>query len=88
MKLGLYKYRVLTNPGHPVKVFEDYNVKVEILDDSYEKQYRVKLLGYHKDGRAPGTEIIVYKKSVVFPKRVELPKPGPRPDHYQDPYKD
>lgn len=87
MKTGLYKYRVLTNPGNPDKVYEAFSVKVEILDE-YEKQYRVKLLGYLKDGRAPGAEIIVYKKSVAFPKRVELPKPGPRPDHYKDPYND
>lgn len=87
MKIGLYKYLVLTNPGNPDKVYEPYSVKVEILDE-YEKQYRVKLLGYHKDGRAPGSVMLVYKKRVVFPKRVDLPKPGPRPDHYKDPYND
>lgn len=87
MKTGIYKYRAITNPGHPVKEYEDHTVKVEVIDEN-EKTVLIKLLGYHKDGRPPGTLLRVYPKSVAYPKRVELPKPGPRPDHYKDPYND
>lgn len=90
MKIVTYVYKVLaSHPAELDKRYDVYSMKVEILDER-EKQYFVKFQGFHKDGRKPGSTTWVYKKSVrlATPKRVDLPAPGPRPDHYKDPYND
>ena len=83
-----YTYRRKTGPDWE-KVFK---LKVEVLE-YLDQRVRVKFLDYHVDGRGPGTITVVAKKNLnlvtpALPKRVELPKPGPRPGHYRDPYND
>lgn len=90
MKIGTYVYGIITNPGDIDKKYERHLMKVEILEET-DTRYRVKFLNFHADGkRGPGATTWVQKKSVKIaqPKTVELPKPGPRPDHYKNPYND
>lgn len=62
MEIATYKYQRMTGV-YPFKKFEVFNMKVEIIDDTG-KRLRVKFLGYHADGRTPGTVIMVERKSV------------------------
>lgn len=82
-----YTYRKKTGPAWE-KHLTVYKLKVEILEDLGQR-VRVKFLDYHVDGRGPGTITAVAKKNlnVVRPAST-LPAPGPRPDHYRDPYND
>lgn len=87
-----YTYRKNTGPAWDKKLTV-FKLKVEILEFVGPARARVKFLDYHVDGRGPGAITIVYIKNLnmvppALAKRVELPKPGSRPDHYRDPYND
>lgn len=88
MKKATYVYRVVSGPTWD-RITTTYRLRVEILEELKGERSRVKFLEYHNDKRGPGTVTTVYNKSLVFPKpATPIPAPGPRPDHYRDPYND
>ena len=73
MTLGTYQYRYAVARRWPV-VLERYSVRVEVLAEVLTRTtlyYRVRLMGYHADGRGPGTVMRVKASSV------KLDRPGP-----------
>lgn len=88
MKKAIYIYKVVSGPTWD-RVTTTYRLRVELIEPLGENRHRVKFLEYHHDKRGPGTVTTVYNKSLVIPKKASpLPAPGPRPDHYRDPYND
>lgn len=62
MEIATYTY--LRKEGvYPNHYWVAHKLKVEIIDDTG-KRLRVKFLGYHADGRTPGTVTTVERKSV------------------------
>jgi hypothetical protein len=62
MEIATYKYQ-RKEGVYPFTVFVTHTMKVKILEDTG-KRLRIEFLGYHADGRTPGTVTTVEYKSV------------------------
>lgn len=90
-RCGVYRYGVwhkaeyVQGRGFQPAYVTHHTVKVEVLE-VLKKQYRVKFLGTHKDGRGPGTVTAVNQTSVTLD--VEPPYTSPATGTIRLPYKD
>jgi len=85
MEIGTYKYKRASGVYPNIKLVE-HTLKVEILEVDGAR-VRVKFLGYHADGRGPGSISKVYAKNVSSP----APEKIDAFKHYTEirkPYKD
>lgn len=63
MEIATYRYKHKTGV-YPVMQYESFSMKVEILEELPSSRLRIKFLGYHADGRGPGSISTVMAKSV------------------------
>lgn len=78
MEIATYRYQRVTGV-YPVHSYVWYEMKVEILEDTG-KRLRVKFLGYHADGRPPGSVTTVEYKSVKRANVVDVGKTPTKED--------